>query len=110
MKNKILGGIIVLLFVVYSSVGTFAAAYSLKLCIVAQIGFKSEVYHTNPDWISDNPDYSTGAALADLNRDGWLDLIVADGNDMDLGYLNVYYNNGNGGFPTTASWQSDDIK
>lgn len=66
-------------------------------------------YLSIPDWTSDNPHYSTGAALDDLNLDGWLDLVVADGNDMGLGKLNVYYNNGDGSLPTTASWQSDDI-
>ena len=68
----------------------------------------SNVYHQIPDWISDNPHYSTGAGLADFNNDGWLDLVVADGNDMGLGRVNVYYNNGDGYFSTTADWQSDD--
>lgn len=71
--------------------------------------YDSSVYLPIPDWISENPHYSTGAALADFNRDGWLDLVVADGNDMAQGQLNVYYNDGNGALPTTASWQSDDF-
>lgn len=69
----------------------------------------SLVYSTTPEWISAKPHYSTGAALADVNRDGWLDLVVSDGNDIQPGHLNVYYNEGNGAFPLTASWQSDDI-
>ncbi|MCK4364610.1 MAG: VCBS repeat-containing protein [Thermoplasmatales archaeon] len=68
-----------------------------------------QVYSTTPDWISNNPHYSTGAALTDLNQDGWLDLIIADGNDMAMGRVNVYYNNGDGTLPTTASWQSNDL-
>jgi hypothetical protein len=66
-------------------------------------------YPSTPDWISENPHYSTGAALSDLNLDGWLDIVVADGNDMQQGRLNVYYNKGDGVFPTTADWQSDDL-
>jgi len=66
-------------------------------------------YLSTPDWVSDNPHYSTGAALADFNKDGWLDLVISDGNDMALGRLNVYYNDKNGNLPTTASWQSDDL-
>ena len=34
------------------------------------------VYSPIPDWESDNPHYSTGAELADFNKDGWLDLVV----------------------------------
>ncbi len=68
-----------------------------------------QVYNMEPDWKSDNPHYSTGAALVDLNRDGWLDLVISDGNDMARGPLNVYYNDGAGTFPTIASWQSDDL-
>ncbi len=66
------------------------------------------VYQPTPDWISSSPHYSTGAALADFNKDGWLDLIVADGNDMAVGRVNIYYNNGDGTLSTTADWQSDD--
>ncbi|MHC4414289.1 MAG: FG-GAP repeat domain-containing protein [Planctomycetota bacterium] len=67
------------------------------------------VFPTSPDWVSLNPHYSTGAALADLDRDGWLDLVVADGNDILPGRLNVYYNNGDGTLPASASWQSNDL-
>ncbi len=71
--------------------------------------FNSSIYSSTPDWVSDNPHYSTGGAFADFNKDGWLDFVVADGNDIQMGHVNVYYNNGEGGFPTTANWQSDDI-
>jgi len=73
------------------------------------LNLDTPVYSSTPDWISDNPHYSTGAAFADFNNDGWLDFVVADGNDISQGHVNVYYNNGNGAFPTTADWQSDDI-
>jgi len=66
-------------------------------------------YSQTPDWISDNPHYSTGAELADFNNDGWLDLVVSDGNDMAMGRVNVYYNDGNGNLSKTADWQSDDL-
>jgi hypothetical protein len=67
------------------------------------------VFPTVPEWESLNPHFSTGAALADIDRDGWLDLVVADGNDMSPGRLNVYYNSGDGTLPASASWQSDDL-
>jgi hypothetical protein len=69
----------------------------------------NDPYPLTPDWISDSPHYSTGAALADFNKDDWLDLVVSDGNDMAPGRINIYYNDGDGNLPTTASWQSDDV-
>jgi len=76
--------------------------------IDVMINYDGTVYSPEPDWISGNPHYSTGAALADFNKDGWLDLVVADGNDMSKGYVNLYYNSGEGTFPTESDWQSDD--
>jgi hypothetical protein len=32
--------------------------------------------------LTDVSNYTTGAAWADINKDGWLDLVVANGNDM----------------------------
>jgi len=64
----------------------------------------------NPDWIStDITSVSTGGAFADINRDGWLDFVVANGNDISRQHLAVYYNNGDGTFPTNPNWQSNDI-
>jgi len=52
---------------------------------------------------------ATGGAWADLNGDGWLDMVVADGNDMERQHLVVYLNDGAGGFPASPSWSSSDI-
>jgi hypothetical protein len=71
--------------------------------------YEDQVYSPTPDWISDSPQYSTGGALADINNDNWLDLVVSDGNDMAEGYVKVYLNDGQGHLPTTASWQSADV-
>jgi hypothetical protein len=67
-------------------------------------------YNQYPNWIStDVTARSTGGMFADINQDGWLDYVVANGNDMARQRVAVYYNNGNGTFPTTPSWQSADI-
>lgn len=67
-------------------------------------------FDTSPSWISsDFTNYSTGAAWVDLNNDDWLDLVVANGNDMARQHVVVYYNTGMGTFPLTPTWQSDDI-
>jgi hypothetical protein len=66
-------------------------------------------FSTTPDWISlDNP-YSTGAAFADIDQDGWIDLVVANGNDMARQKVAVYYNDGTGNYPFNPNWQSSDI-
>jgi hypothetical protein len=67
-------------------------------------------FDISPTWTSsDVSNYSTGAAWADINNDGWLDLVVANGNDMARQHLAVYYNNGSGTLPPTPDWESADI-
>lgn len=79
------------------------------LCwILAATGLAQTAYNSSPDWISSDEKYSTGGALVDLDDDGWLDFVVANGNDMAQQRLVVYYNQGDGTFPLTPDWQSDD--
>ena len=66
-------------------------------------------YEPTPSWTSLDPGYATGAAFADIDGDGEHDLVVANGNDMLEGPILVYYADGAGGLPTTASWESDEI-
>ncbi|MDZ7622924.1 MAG: FG-GAP-like repeat-containing protein [Ignavibacteriaceae bacterium] len=66
-------------------------------------------FNQNPNWIStDVISVSTGGAFADIDKDGWLDFVVANGNDISIQKLVVYYNNGDGTFPTTPNWQATD--
>jgi hypothetical protein len=109
MKKKITTGLIFLLFLLI----TIIPVQSEKTVSIDRhrnhSNILDSVYPSTPDWISGSPTYSTGAALTDLNNDGWLDLIVSDGNDMSPGHVRVYLNDGQGHLPTTASWQSTDI-
>jgi hypothetical protein len=67
-------------------------------------------FNQTPNWIStDVSSVSTDGAFADIDQDGWLDFVVANGNDISLQRVVVYYNNGDGTFPTTPNWQSADI-
>jgi len=102
--------LILAIFVVFLIVGIAPgiSGSQVKLEAVDLQSLNVDPYSLTPDWESENPHYSTGAALADFDNDGWLDLVVADGNDMSQGRLNVYYND-NGVFPTSASWQSSDL-
>ncbi len=53
--------------------------------------------------------YGTGLGIADINGDGWKDIIVANGNDIQRQRLVVYYNRGDGTFPLLPDWQSADV-
>lgn len=53
-------------------------------------------------------DFGTGLALADINGDGFKDMVVSSGNDKALQHVTVYLNNGDGTFPASPSWISGD--
>ncbi len=66
-------------------------------------------YPSRPAWQSQAlGKYGTGLAVRDLNRDGWPDLVVSNGNDMRRQRVEVYYNR-QGTFPTRPDWESADI-
>ena len=67
-------------------------------------------FNTTPDWVSTpNGHIATGLGLADINGDGWKDLVAANGNDIQRQGLVVYYNRGDGTFPMNPDWQSADV-
>ncbi|MEW6746381.1 MAG: VCBS repeat-containing protein [Planctomycetota bacterium] len=66
-------------------------------------------FDTTANWISYQTGVTTGGAFADLDNDGALDLVVANGNDILRQRVEVYYNDGSGGYPTSPQWQSSDI-
>ncbi len=83
----------------------------ISLLIISNVIFAQEIpFETTPDWESAAQGrISTGLGLADINQDGYKDIIVADGNDINIQHLVVYYNNGDGTFPVSPDWESDDI-
>jgi len=66
------------------------------------------IYNNTPDWVSADTLVGTGGALVDLDLDGWVDFVVANGNDMAQERVTVYYNQGDGVFPAVPDWQSND--
>jgi len=63
---------------------------------------RNGVMDTLPSWQGDTL-ASDATRFADLNNDGWLDLIVGHRNRLD-----VYLNN-NGTLPTTPSWTTSNV-
>ena len=86
---------------------TFTRIALLSL-LLAATAVAQTVYNNTPDWTSADTQVGTGGALVDLDRDGWVDLVVANGNDMQEQRVAVYYNQGDGTFPPTPDWQSSD--
>ena len=94
---------------------------TLLLVLTLSIGYTAEVYsfrsvpviplETTPSWVSsDQSNYTTGAALADMDNDGWLDFIVSNGNDMSRQKVAIYYNNGDGTFPSMPKGTSLELE
>lgn len=86
-------------------------AFFLVLSIISGQLFSQGIpYVPVPDWQSTPSGHiATGLALADINNDGWKDIVAANGNDIQRQNLVVYYNNGDGTFPLVPSWSSADI-
>ncbi len=85
--------------------------FTLTFLLIANFFVAQEIpYNVSPDWESTPLGHiATGLALADINGDGWKDIVAANGNDIQRQSLVVYYNNGDGTFPLAPSWSSSDI-
>uniref|UniRef100_A0A7C4GG83 VCBS repeat-containing protein n=1 Tax=candidate division WOR-3 bacterium TaxID=2052148 RepID=A0A7C4GG83_UNCW3 len=77
------------------------------LAAVAAAALAQVPLPSSPNWTSQDTDYATGGAFADINGDGWLDLCNSNGNDMAYDHNAVYLNSG-GALEPVASWRSAD--
>ena len=57
--------------------------YLLMAALLPSTALAGMPFNPLPDWESGDVGMrATGGALVDLDRDGWLDLVVSNGNDM----------------------------
>jgi len=81
-------------------------------CLALLAGSAAAVIPLDPAPIytsAPNGHVATGGAWADVDGDGWLDMVVANGNDMARQSLVIYHNNGDGTFPANPTWSASDI-
>jgi hypothetical protein len=93
-----------------ATIRSFLMLACLMICCgaTANVVYGQAIFPGTPDWESSDDPRSTGAALVDLDRDGYLDLVVANGNDITRETVAVYYNNQDGTLPSVPDWQSSD--
>jgi hypothetical protein len=77
--------------------------FQILFCLTLIIPFPNQ-----PDWESNDDDYSTGGALVDIDLDGDLDFVTGNGNDMEQEPNRAYYNIADS-LERTASWNSNDF-
>jgi len=84
------------------------AGLLLMLSVPAAVGVIP--LESMPAWTS-VPDghYATGGAWADVDGDGWLDMVVTNGNDMARQSLVIYHNQADGTLPAQPTWSASDI-
>ena len=66
---------------------------------------------TVPGWISQDNNWTVGAAFSDINGDGYLDLAFGNqGNSVTpTKPLSIFYNDNTGNLPTIPNWLSADV-
>jgi hypothetical protein len=62
---------------------------------------------STPCWQSIPSDHwDSGGAWGDIDGDGWLDMVVAGGNDIAQRHIVIFHNQGDGTLPLAPTWSS----
>lgn len=82
----------------------------LFIGIIVNLNAQFPFFNVNPDFsFSTSGKNDTGLGIADMNNDGFKDIVIANGNDIVRWKVEIYYNNGDGTFQSLPDWSSDDI-
>ncbi len=87
-----------------SSKGAWVVITILAFC---SLGVAQIQLSTSPIWQAGYGNYPTGVGWGDIDGDGWLDCVIANGIDAAFISNHVYFNDG-GTVSTTPGWVSDD--
>jgi hypothetical protein len=80
----------------------------LIVCVGVQLGFAVIPLEKSPYWRStETGKYSTGANWGDIDKNGFLDFAISNGNDMAMAPNYAYFNYG-GNLQTTHGWASSN--
>lgn len=94
----------------FYSVNNAILASGLLLCLTVLSGCSSVThYATVPDWESEVGYCGTGLVFADMNNDGYQDMVVSNGNDIERQQVFIFFNRGDGTFNRVADWKSEDF-
>ncbi len=74
---------------------------------ICSLGVADIQLSTSPIWQAGYGNYPAGVSWGDIDGDGWLDCVIANGTDAAFISNHVYFNNG-GAVSTTPGWVSDD--
>jgi hypothetical protein len=85
-------------------------ALLLFFLFLYQTGWAEIPLNPDPFWNSTEMGvYSTGGNFGDIDKNGYIDFAVSNGNDMAQAANFIYFNFG-GNLENTASWHSTDLK